>query len=245
MVFLEKDINMTKKKLPLSVLKALEPFVGMQGNLFTIEEPGNNLLYAKDKDPSSDFYFVIEKYEISSDGREIYYIGHSPKDEKEVKATAFRVLRDDLRATFNSWILSLENYDKIKSFYDDPILESYEEEFFANFELVEEGADTRPFKTTQILQLDYLLEQVSTRLIEMVDENNREEIKSIITEITEVRENLPTRPQKWIAEHVSKIYAKIAKQGIKFMKEFWAEGKKEIIKNIVKGLIEHGPDMFN
>jgi hypothetical protein len=236
---------MAKKNLPLAVLKALEPFVGMQGKVFTIEDPGNNLVYAKDKDPSSKFYYVIEKYEIGNDGKEIYTIGHSPKDDKEVRATSMRVYRDALASTFNDWIISLENYDKIRSFYDDPILESYEEEFFANFELVDEDAETRPFRTTQILQLDYLLEQVSTRLIEMVDDSNRQEIESIITEITEVRENLPTRSQKWIAENISKIYAKIAKQGIKFMKEFWAEGKKEVIKSIVKGLIEHGPDIFN
>ncbi|RQO33767.1 hypothetical protein DBR39_22615 [Chryseobacterium sp. KBW03] len=236
---------MSKKNLPLSVLKALEPFVGLQGKLFTIEDPGNNLVNAKDKDPSSKFYYVIEKYEIASDGREIYSVNYSPKDEKEVKATYIRILRDDLTTNFNNWVLSLENYGKVKSFYDDPILESYEEEFFSNFEFVDEDADIRPFKTTQILQLDYLLEQVSSRLIEMVDDNNRQEIQSIITEISEVRENLPTRSQKWIVEHVSKIYAKIAKQGMKFMKEFWAEGKKEIIKNIVKGIIEHGPDILN
>ncbi|MGG7549795.1 hypothetical protein ACQ7CX_04150 [Chryseobacterium arthrosphaerae] len=236
---------MTKKKLPLSVLKALEPFVGMQGKVFTIEDPGDRLVLAKDKDPSSRFYYLIEKYEIANDGREIYSISYAPKDEKEVKGASIRVYREDLTTNFNTWVNSLENYDKVKSFYDDPILESYEEEFYTNFELVNEDAETRPFRTTQILQLDSLLEQVSTRLIEMVDDNNREDIQTIITEITEVRENLATRPQKWIAEHVSKIFAKIAKQGISFIKEFWAEGKKEIIKNIVKGLVEAGTELIN
>ncbi len=236
---------MTKKNLPLSVLKALEPFVGLQGKLFTIEDPGKSLLHAKDKDPSSKFYYTIENFEITKDGREIYSINYAPKDEKEVKSFSIRVYRDDLPKYFKMWVTYLENYSKVKSFFDDPILESYEEEFFTNFEFVDEDAETRPFRTSQILQLDYLLEQVSTRLIEMVDDNNREEIESIITEITEVRESLPTRSQKWIAEHVSKIFAKIAKQGVSFIKEFWAEGKKEIIKNIVKGLIEHGPDVFN
>ncbi|MDR2238281.1 MAG: hypothetical protein LBE92_19320 [Chryseobacterium sp.] len=236
---------MTKKNLPLSVLKALEPFVDLQGKLFTIEDPGKGLLHAKDKDPSSKFYYTIENYEIAKDGREIFSINYAPKDERDVKSLTIRVYRDDLPKYFSMWVTTLENYSKVKSFFDDPVLESYENEFFSNFEFIEEDAETRPFRTTQILQLDYLLEQVSTRLIEMVDDDNREEVESIIAEINEVRESLPTRSQKWIAEHISKIYAKIAKQGIKFMKEFWSEGKKEVIKNVVKGLIEAGTDLLN
>ncbi|MGX5684526.1 hypothetical protein ACWKWW_08170 [Chryseobacterium cucumeris] len=236
---------MNKKDLPLNVLHALSPFVKMKGKLFTVkDDPEENYMIALDKDENSNFYYVIENYEYS--GNEyVFNVTYSPADATSVKPNSVRVGEKALTTHFNKWIAFLEEYNSVSSFYDDPILESYEEEFFTNFEFIDEEADIRPFKTTQILQLDYLLEQVSTRLIEMVDENNREEIESIITEITEVRENLPTRPQKWIAEHVSKIYAKIAKQGIKFMKEFWTEGKKEIIKNIVKGLIEHGPDMFN
>ncbi|MDR6545678.1 hypothetical protein J2810_001726 [Chryseobacterium rhizosphaerae] len=235
---------MAKKNLPLSVLKALEPFVGLQGKLFTIEHPGNSLLLVKDKDPNSKFYYSIERYQVR-DEKVLYSIMFSPRNEKDVGAMSTTIGGDSLTTTFNSWVQSLENYSKVKSFFDDPILESYEEEFYTNFELVDEDAETRPFRTTQILQLDYLLEQVSTRLIEMTDDNNREEVESIITDITEVRESLPTRSQKWIAEHVSKIFAKIAKQGVSFIKEFWAEGKKEIIKNIVKGLVEAGTELIN
>ncbi|MDR4892288.1 MULTISPECIES: hypothetical protein [unclassified Chryseobacterium] len=235
---------MSKKNIPLSVLKALEPFVGLKDKLFTIENRERNILFVRDIDSSSKFYYTIESSEIS-DGEELFTIVQAPKNEKELKAFAVKIYSKDLKDNFNSWIQLLENYNKVKSFFDDPILESYEEEFYTNFELVDEDADTRPFSTTQILQLDYLLEQVSTRLINMADGNNREQIETIITDITEVRESLPTRPQKWIAEHISKIFAKIAKQGINFIKEFWAEGKKELIKNIVKGLVEAGTELIN
>jgi len=236
---------MSKKNLPISVLRALEPFVGLQGQLFTIEDPGNNLLHAKDKDPSSKFYYAIEKYEIANDGREVYSINYAPKDEKDVRAFAIRLLRDDLTTNFKTWVLSLENYAKVKSFFDDPILETYQAEFVSNIELLDENAETDPLQTNQIILLDNFLEEVGTRLIGMADDSNRESIQTIAAEITEIRENLPTRSKKWVVEQLAKIYAQIAKQGVKFIKEFWAEGKKEAIKNIVKGIFDYGTDLLN
>lgn len=235
---------MNKKKLPLTVLKALEPFVEMQGKIFTIEQPGKSLLLAKDKDPNSKFYYTIEKFEIQ-DGKDIFTVIQAPKDEKEVRGHAVRILGEDITTNFNAWVLLLENYSKVKSFFDDPILETYQAEFSSNFEFLDENAEKNPFHTTQILQLDYLLEKIGTRLIELSDDNNREENESIVAEIAQIRESLPNRSQKWVVEQISNIYAKIAKQGIKFIKEFWAEGKKELIKNIVKGLIESGIDFMN
>lgn len=236
---------MSKKNLPLSVLKALEPFVGLQGQFFTIEDPGKNLLHAKDKDPSSKFYYAIEKCEIANDGREIYSINFAPKDEKDVRATAVRILRDDLTQSFNTWVLSLENYDKVKSFFDDPVLQSYQAEFVSNYEFLDEDADTDPLPINQIILLDNFLEDVGRRLLGMANDTNREEIQTIAAEIVELRENLSTRSKKWIVEKMSKVYAQIAKQGVKFIKEFWDEGKKEIIKTVVKAVIEHGPDLLN
>lgn len=235
---------MNKKKLPLKVLTALEPFVTLKGKYFTIEQPDNNLLLAKDKDASSKFYFVIEKYEIQ-DGKVTYTIIQAPKDEREVRPFAKRISDEHLTAVFETWVHLLDKYNNVKSFFDDPILESYQAEFISNFEFLDEDADKNPFHTTQIIQLDYLLEQVSARLIELSDDNNREAINVITAEISEIRENLATRSKKWIVEHIGNVYAKIAKQGTKFIKEFWAEGKKEIIKNLVKGLIESGTDFLN
>jgi len=235
---------MKKKNLPLTALKALEPFVEMKGTYFTIENPVNNLLVAKDKDPESDFFYIIEKHEIQ-DSKDVYTIHYAPKNEKDIKQTARNVFSENLTTTFNEWVLLLEKYSNVKSFYDDPILESYQTEFISNFEFLDGDADKNPFHTTQIIQLDYLLDQVSIRLIELSDENNRQVIDAIAAEISEIRENLSTRSKKWIVDQIGNVYAKIAKQGIKFIKEFWAEGKKEIIKNIVKGLIESGTDFLN
>ncbi|HCA10032.1 hypothetical protein [Chryseobacterium sp.] len=235
---------MNKKKLPLKVLKALEPFVGMQGELFTIEHPGNNLLLVKDKDPNSKFYYTIEKHQIR-DGKDIYSVIFAPKNDKEVGAYSTTIGADDITTTFNSWVLFLENYSKVKSFFDDPILESYQAEFFSNFEFVDEHAETNPFQTAEILQLDYLLEHVSTRLIELSDENNREANEVIVAEIAFIRESLTNRSQKWVVEQISNIYAKIAKQGVPFIKEFWAEGKKELIKIGIKALIESAQNLIS
>lgn len=235
---------MNKKEIPLFVLQMIEPFVNLKDKRFIVEPLEDTLLNIKDCDPNSTFRFQILKYERNNN-EDVFTLNYSPRSDRQMEAYTNVIRAAYLTESFNNWLNRIDEYNKVKSFYDDPILESYEAEFFTNFEFVDDNYETHPFKTTQILQLDYLLEQVSNRLVEMAADNNKEEIQSIIIEIEEIRENLATKSQKWIAENISKIYAKIAKQGIKFMKEFWAEGKKEIIKSIVKGLIEHGPDILN
>lgn len=230
---------MHKKNLPLSVLKVLEPFVGLKNKLFTIEDPEDKLLIAKDIDTNSKFFFSIDKFE-NANNEESYTLTYSPRSDKDVKEHTVISKAAYVSEIFNNWVDRLESYSKIKSFYDDPILESYEAEFYSNFEFDTEDFDLRPYTTTQILQLDHFLEQVNNRLIEMTDQNNRDSIETIILEIEYVRDNLATRSQKWVAENVSKIFAKIAKQGVKFMKEFWSEGRKEFIKEIVKIAITEG-----
>ncbi|MFP3577855.1 hypothetical protein, partial [Brevibacillus sp. SIMBA_040] len=83
-----------------------------------------------------------------------------------------RVGEKALTTHFNKWIAYLESYNNVSSFYDDPILEAYQTEFVSNFEFLDESAETSPFHTTQILQLDNLLEQMSVRLIELSDDTN-------------------------------------------------------------------------
>lgn len=233
-----------KKDIPLNVLKALEPFVNLHGDLFVVVDPKDSLMKAIDKDSNSSFHYTIVTYKMEGE-KYFFSVVYSPASDNNVGEKEATLNLVSLKPHFESWTNQLNNYNGVKSFYDDPILETYQAEFFSNFEFLDETANEQPFNTTQIIQLDYLLEQVSTRLVELSDNTNRDEIQDISNEISEIRENLPTSSQKWVVQQISKIFGKIAKQGVKFIKEFWAEGKKEFIKNVVKGLIESGTDLLN
>lgn len=235
---------MNKKDLPLHVLKALEPFVSLHGELFKIIDPENSLMLAVDKDENSKFYYSIDSFEYSN-SQYVFTVSYSPYNDHEIKAKAKRIIASALQDHFKDWTNLLQNYNTIKSFYDDPVLKTFEAEFISEYEFLEEDAEVNPFKTTQILQLDFLLETISARLLEMSDDSNIDQIEIINNDISELRNNLATRSKKWVLEQFSKIYGKIAKQGTIFIKEFWSEGKKELIKNLVKGLIDSGNDFLN
>lgn len=239
-----------KKDLPLVILKALQPFVKLKGEKFNVVDPENYLLKVEDKEEDSSFHFIIERYQKSDNSSTfLFLMSRSPKNENENKAYQTWVEIQNLTSQFDQWIKLLDEYESIDSFYDDPILNSYYEEFFNEFEIVDEDADVSPFNTKQILLIDEYLEKLENKLDEYKTQENQTKITEIQSDIVILRENLTTKSKKWIIDKVSKIWAKIAKSGTKFIKEFLTESKKEIIKQGIKGLIdyakENGIEMLN
>lgn len=237
-----------KKDLPLVILKSLEPFVKLKGDKFEVVDPKENLLTVIDKDHESTFHFTIAQYKKTDSGKFQLLMSKSPKSENDNSILNSWVDNSDLKGYFEGWIKLLEEYETTNSFYDDPIVNSFKNEFYAEFEILEEDAETNPFSTKQILLLDSYLESVEKKLNDFSNEQNKLEIQDIQSDIELLRENLTTKSKKWIVSSLTKIWAKIAKQGTKFIKEFLSDSKKEIIKQSVKGLIdfikENGTDLL-
>lgn len=227
-----------KKDLPLVILKSLEPFVKLKGDKFEIIDPKENLLTVIDKDSESTFLFTIAQYKKTDSGKFQFLMNKSPKSQNDNSIQNSWVDISDLNGQFEAWVKLLREYETTNSFYDDPIVNSFREEFYSEFEIVDEDADTKPFSTKQILLLDNYLESVEKKLNEFSTEQNKSDIQDIQTDIELLRDNLTTKSKKWVVSNLSKIWAKIAKQGTKFIKEFLSDSKKEIIKQSVKGLIE-------
>lgn len=239
-----------KKDLPLAILKALEPYVGLKGDKFEVIEPKENLLKVIDKDVDSDFHFTIEKYQKASNSNTFQFLmTRSPKNSNDNGSYQTWVEVSGLGGQFDAWLKLLNEYETVNSFFDDPITKSFKEEFYSEFEIIDDDADTNPLNTKQILLLDSYLETVENKLTEFTNETNSQDIQEIKEEILLLRENLTKKSKKWVVSKLTTIWAIIAKQGTKFIKEFLSESKKEIIKQGVKGLIdyvkENGADLLN
>lgn len=232
--------NMRKKKdLPLSILKSLEPFVNLKGDKFEVIDPKDNLLKVIDKDSDSVFHFTIEKYQQSNNGSFIFLITSAPRNGDDISEYQTWYNVSSINTLFDNWLKLLNEYDTVKSFFDDPITKSFQEEFYTEFEIIDEDAETHPLKSTQILMLDRYLEAVDNKLSEFTTDANSYEIEDIKSNINQLRDNLTTKSKKWVVNELTKIWAKIAKQGTKFISEFLTESKKELIKQGVKGIIEY------
>lgn len=239
-----------KKDLPIVILKALEPYVNLKGDKFEVIEPKDNLLKVIDKDSDSNFYFTIEKYEKRNNSTNFQFLMKcSPKSTIDNGNYHTWVDIGSLSSQFNAWLKLLDEYESVNSFFDDPITKSFKEEFYAEFEIIDEDAETNPLNTKQILLIDNYLESIDTKLLEFRTEQNAQDIEEIKDDILTLRENLTNKSKKWVVTKLASIWAKIAKQGTKFMKEFLSESKKEIIKQSVKGVLDYvkdnGLDLLN
>lgn len=237
-----------KKDLPLVILKALEPYIGLKGEKFDVIDPKENLLKVVDKDVDSDFHFTIEKYQNNSNVFQ-FLMTRRPKNQSDNGSYQVWLEVPGLEVQFDAWLKLLNEYETIDSFFDDPITKSFKKEFYAEFEMIEDEADTNPLNTKQILLLDSYLESVEKKLSEFKSENNSDDIQKIKDDIISLRDNLTKKSKEWVVSKLTNIWAKIAKQGTKFIKEFLSESKKELVKQGVKGLIDYvkanGADLVN
>lgn len=227
-----------KKDLPLVILKSLQPFVSLSGEKFEALEPKENLLKVIDNEPDSSFHFTIEEYKKAHNYKFQLLMSRSPINDNDNGVLRTWIDITQLESQFQAWINLLDEYESVRSFYDDPIINSFQEEYYAEFEIIDDKADINPLSTHQILLLDNHLDDVSNRLENYITEKNADEIQDIQKDIAELRDSLTIKSKKWIVKNLSKVWAKIAKQGTKFIKEFLSESKKEVIKQGVKGVIE-------
>lgn len=231
----------TKKELPLIILKALEPFVNLKGSKFDIQEPGESLLTIVDKDENSNFYFTIDQYKLSQE-KGIYevLIRRIPRSQNDAGVYEHWVDINTFGDQFNKWVGLLEEYDKTASFYDDPILQSFKNEFYADFELIDDDVNVTPFSIHEILELDIYLETLHLKLGDFEEgASNTNGIEDIQNEILLLRSELTSKPKTWVFTKLVTIWGKIAKMGTKYIKEFLIEARKELTKELVKGVIEY------
>jgi phenylpyruvate tautomerase PptA (4-oxalocrotonate tautomerase family) len=238
-----------KKDLPLVILKSLHPFVNLRGEKFETIEPKENLLKVIDQDSESEFHFIIEEFKKTNNGGFQFLMSRSPSNENEngIKRTWVDIAQ--LKPQFEIWLKLLDEYENIDSFFDDPIINSFKDEFYTEFEIIDEEADIKPLNTKQILSLDSYLEKVNNKLNKHITDENSDDIKEIQEQIETLKGNLTSESKKWVVKKLTTIWAKIAKQGTEYIKEFLTESKKEMIKQGVKGLIEYvkesGTELLN
>ena len=228
-----------KKDIPLKVLEILEPFVIKESKFYKIDYNSNSLLRFIDKDNNSDFYFEINKFE-----KDLITLIIKPYNKGTVNGNSAIIQSKDLGAYFSNWISILENYEKIKSVYDDPIINSFEEEFFSDFEILDDDKN-KPLENNKILLLDEYLENLSNGLEKHKTEENKRRIEEIQENIILLQENLTNNTRQEIAEKISKIFAKIKKLGTKYLKEFITAGRKKLMDKGIKYIIENAPKIID
>lgn len=232
-----------KKKIPLQILKALEPLLKENSSMFEIVHQDKYIIKIIDKDKNSDFYFIIESFIAHPNFTLV--VNCKPASDFTTGISRKSVLADQIGKEFKNWLDILEGYEKVNSIFDDPIIEAFASEYFSEFEIIDEDAGINPFNIKQILLLDDHLENIENNIEKHITTTNEIELKEILNEVIELRGNLTKKPKKWVIKRLSFVWAKISKQGPVFIKEFLSESSKLIIKESVKLIFNKGVDLLN
>ena len=235
--------EMTKKEIPLSILKTLEKFVNLKGEKFIVSDSNDFLMKIKDVDENSSFQLLIEKQEIKNGNLEILLITKPTSDNNNAPNRRW-IKVEKLTDEFEKWLNILDGYEKTYTFFDDPIIKSFAEDYYIEFEVVDENANVEPLKPKQILLLDKHLEFIEKNIGKYENEENKVQLEEIKNDVSVLRDNLTNKSKAWVIKNLSTIWAKLTKQGTKFIKEFLSESRKQAIKEGVKYLIEQGTDLI-
>ena len=227
-----------KKRLPITILKSLEPYVNLVGDKFKIIDPKENLLNAIDIDNTSDFYFRIEKYEKKQSNSFHLLMDRKPKNENENEQQRNWIDIKNLENEFKTWLSLLEQYENINSFFDDPIIKSNSDKFFQKFEIIDDNADIETFELEQQLYLEEYLNNSKEKLEKLKKNQPAEkiiELEKLEKEADEIKNVLTTESKRKVMIRLSKFWGRAQKTGLQVIKEIFVSVTAEIAKKLMLG----------
>lgn len=227
------DIPNLKKKLSVDLARAIEKPLSSYYGLFVIsDKKDSNLLNIHDKDQGSDLYFTIIKETYDSNGHYIHY-SCKPFNTSKKDAASTTTKLESFVNILTHWLENLKFYEE-KSVLNDPLIRNYRDEFYADFKIAEEDADTSGFNYSQQQQLSAFFEHIAKEIETVQDDRNKELIAEIKSEVTILQDTVASETKNGLMKKFSLVIAKARKGSMKvcnfilteFAKEFLKEGAK-------------------
>lgn len=231
--------NLNAKNFSLNVARDIERLLKHMRMLYSqnsnlVENLENEQLFYMHDKTHSDFYFYISAHERDTvEKKTTFGIYFAPQDSEYSNGTSVFCDIDQITEYFNNWISIIKEFNSVYFTEEQSFLKFYEEEFFSEFEIIEEDASYNPFGNDQQIYLFRLLEHVSNELKSI--NSNEPIILEIISETNELKDNIQNLSKKDIVKRISSIFARIKKFSLKLSIEIFDVAKKEIIKKCLYG----------
>lgn len=225
----KKEYSLVLIKAWKSALKEIIELATPLSSVISLVEKQQLRLKFEDKD--GIFFFIIRDPYQSND--KIYCkIERAPHTVSSNNGSIDSFPVSSAITIFNHWLGLVGEYESITIFEENSLLEKqYEEEFYDEFEIIDEDSQTSAFDLKrQILLYNYL------QYVEKVFEKDApEEVKAELVESAKsLKAQLSQLTKKETIKALSKILSKARKAGINIIKQIWEEGKKEAIKRLIK-----------
>jgi hypothetical protein len=236
--------NIVKKKIPITVWQKIQPLIDEHRQLFKPLKTKDFAFHLVDLDKESDFFFEC----AFQDEKGNFVIKYKPVSADMVSIGHTTVGLDALVEKISSWAAVLKLYVETDTFYDDPILQAYEDEFFKDLKIDEPDADTKPFDLTRQLYLDKYISTIKgllTEYREKATDEQKLDIEDIEADCDSLRHDINIVPKNEAVKRLSVIWAKSRKYSLDLIKDILKEFRKEAVSWIAKKMIESPDGFFN
>ena len=196
-------------------------------------------LYIADNDPDTGFYFKVSYAQC-------YHIERQP-------ASAFNTsvgrsgIGQNTRVvdSFKEWQKIIRDYQEIpKMLHIKDLEEVYYEEFLSDIKLVDEDAQTAPFDIAKQQVLTVYCSSMRKALLEAKTEENAPEIKSIVSDVDQLEQEITHLTKAETTKRIFRIWAKVRKYSFNLFKsvaegllvDFSKEGVIHVSQAIYKAL---------
>jgi hypothetical protein len=201
-----------------------------------------HLFYFNDiKHPN--FYFSVGVPDKKSNGKPTMFpINYSPVTSDSKKSSSGEVKMDDIIKNFHIWFDLIKDYNSVSFDDDEDFLKMYEDDIFAEFEIIDEDADVKPFDNNQQVILYKFLEATIIYLEKEYPDNKI--IEEIIEEANTLKTDIPILSKRVASRRLSKVLAKIQKFNPITFKDVYDVAKKEVIKYLLLKSVETLPKII-
>ncbi len=220
-------------KLPLTVLRNVHELLQEFEELYKLntdiifrnDEKHEDVLQFKNSYNKS-FEFIITNPRLEN--RTVNYTCKlQPANELSFETQISHGDAKSIPIVFQRWIQIMRELDKYRTLLSEPFLKEYTDEFFTEFEFVDEDDDADPYETKKQIALYNAIVDLELRL---KNQEQTEIVEEILKETSELKDNIQNISKGATKKRVAKIFAKIKKGGIKLFKDVVEVGYKEIIK---------------
>jgi hypothetical protein len=245
-------MNIEKSKFPLAFLKEwmnfrkeLDKIVLDNEDVVQLIEDDNTLKIV-DKKTSEDFYFLIKDLsykQSNTTGRGLKaHVSFQRRPASHVSIDVHISNNYELEKIPNvilKWIKLLSEYSNIHLTREEEYIHQYQEQYFQEFEIIDDDSYENPFE----LQKQLLLHSYLKSLINFLERKQDEyEVDEVITETNQLMINIQNYSKKKVIKDLSKLFAKMQAKNLELIKDEAIKVLVSILKTTyeagIKALIE-------
>ncbi|NDP22799.1 MAG: hypothetical protein GZ091_17225 [Paludibacter sp.] len=237
----------TKKDIPLDLLKTIEPIAQANLDLIQFKKEDNTFYCFVETDSNSKNFFKIfidGSKHIGNYDKTKYAFEFKPANTSNAKHSISQTTLKDLGEQFQSWIILIRDIHETPSVHDDNFVRQYAEFYYNEFKIVDEDADNSPFDPNQQDLVEVYLFSLSNAIEQSGDKLSDTAKKELLNDIQVIQTSLPTTTKSQVMKGITKVFGKLYKTSKTLAKEIVTEAKKHLIKKLIELGIEYGPKLL-